>query len=225
MDYRGMIEAYLLSRQNDLTNKETFRRYKHQLTESVDFLISSEYSLTDDKNLEALNTYLQGKYAEVTARKRMNLARKFLAWIESQKGEDKMMNEQQACHERTEEISDMAEAEKVSKVDNTPSTESEQTESEIESHASDAGGHEGHEEGKHEQKKSGRPRLGTEARTERVTVYLTPTLYKEVKILANLDDVTIPNFIFGVLQKTVDANQEDINEQLQLQEKRKSRQG
>ena len=76
----------------------------------------------------------------------------------------------------------------------------------------------------HEQKKAGRPKLGNEARTERLTVYLTPTLYKQVKILANLDDVTIPNFIFGVLQKTVDASQEDISEQMQLQEKRKSRQ-
>ena len=202
MDYRRMIEAYLLSRQNDFTNKETFRRYQKQLTECVDFFEASEYSKPDEKYLEALSTYLEGKYAEVTARKRMNLTRKFLAWIESQKGEDKMMEEQQACHERTEEISDMAEAEKVSEANDTPSTESEQTES----HEADAGGH---EEGKHEQKKSGRP---------------TPTLYKQVKILSNLDDVTIPNFIFGVLQKTVDANQEDINEQLQLQEKRKSRQ-
>lgn len=220
MDYSGMIEAYLLSRKDDFKDNQTFRRYQKQLTESIDFLEHSEYSNADDKFMEALSKYLQGKYELSTARKRMNLTRKFLLWCEKRKGEDKMMNEQQAGHEDTEELCDMAAAEKVSEANDTPSTASEQTALITEEHANDAG----ENEEKHEARKSGRPKLGSEARTERLTVYLTPTLYRQVKILANLDDVTIPNFIFGVLQKTVDANQEDITEQMQLQEKRKARQ-
>lgn len=201
MECRSKIEAYLLSRQGDFKDTETKSRYQKQITECVDFFEQSEYSVPDDKFFEALYTYLKGKYAETTAKKRLNLSRKFFLWCFPQKGDISMTDKHQTGHETIEEISDMAVTEKVSEVNDTPERETEQTEA----------------------KTSGRPRLGSEARTERLTVYLTPTLLKHVKILALLDDVTVPNFIFGLIKKAADDNQEDIKAQIQLQEKRKHR--
>ena len=177
MNYNEMINDYLDAERKDITDK-TRSAEKKIITFCVDFLTQHGYSAPTEDFFSALETKLlldgnEGKpYAQTTVNKKlMPPVRKFFAWTEkkedaSEKGYAPLTSDKEAKTDNTRDFTEIKQ----------PLVMYERM-----------------------QNKGGRPRK-TDPQTgedysEKITVYLSPSLEEDVKMLAEAQNTNINGYI------------------------------
>ena len=167
--------------------------YEKHLRASIDFIENAGLDVNNEYTFSALYDFLLQSFAPSTAQHRVNLTRRFLAWITSQEGGYIMTN--------TADMAGTLEA------DSQP-LEAGENEAQLRDDTLDA------------KRKPGRPIKGKEERDKKITVNIPHSVWIAIQDISRIDGVTLPDTVNAFLEHAVNARAEDIETLRQLRAKR-----
>jgi len=188
LDYLQFVAPYVESL--NLKTERAKSDYAKHLRSSIDFITGAGLDVNNEDTFSALSDWLLQSFAPSTAQHRVNLTRRFFAWITTHEGGDFMSNipletEQQGDIQRTE--------------DNPLEGASQEHE---------------------EKRKQGRPIKGNEGRDKKITVNIPRSVWIAIQDISRIDGVTLPDTVNAFLEEAVNARYEDIEALRQIRAKR-----
>ena len=194
MDYLPLVVPFVDSL--NLKTQRAKQDYTKHLRASIDFINSKGLDVNNEDTFSALYDFLLQSFAPSTAQHRVNLTRRFLAWITSQEGGDFMTNP-----------ADMAE---TLEADSQP----------LEAGENEAQLRDDTQNTEEEKRKPGRPIKGKEERDKKITVNIPGSIWTAIQDISRIDGVTFPDTVNAFLEQAVNARYEDIEALRLLRAKR-----
>ena len=197
MDYLPLVVPFVDSL--NLKTQRAKQDYAKHLRASIDFINSKGLDVNNEDTFSALYDFLLQSFAPSTAQNRVNITRRFLAWITSQEGGDFMtMPGNIPLPLEAQQPNDMAANDTISEtqlLDDTQNTEE-------------------------EKRKPGRPIKGKEERDKKITVNIPGSIWTAIQDISRIDGVTFPDTVNAFLEQAVNARYEDIEALRQIRAKR-----
>ena len=214
MDYKNMITPYLDSIRTERTQNNTIRVYSRRLNESIDFLIAGNFE-PNEAYYSALEAHLSENYQASTIKGWLSLTRRFFDWTSQASAqlplilpESREKNNEEAHSinftEKHEEIL-KDKAETSLEPENNPSIPHVDTDA-----LQPMPPHEQQEGAGLKTHSMGRPRKSSEARTKKLSIYLTPSLEADLKALARIQELSTPDYIFHLIERETERKADKI---------------